>query len=91
MRTDLSFNIITQAYRTAGQPGTAWQPWEMDETMDKVAYLTAVVCEQAFGKWALSNLYNQFHHSSNCLHWNLDPHEQKGVEIRMEKAAYRAG
>lgn len=48
MRTDLSFDLVTQAYRTAGQPGRAWQPGEMDDTMDKVAYLTAVICERVF-------------------------------------------
>lgn len=57
-RTDLSFDLVTQAYRTIGQPGTVWQPGEMDDTMDKVAYLTAVICERVFGESALSNLCN---------------------------------
>jgi hypothetical protein len=43
MRTDLSFNTIIETYRTAGEPGTAWDPDEMDKTMDKVAYLRACV------------------------------------------------
>ena len=38
LRTDLSFDLVTQAYRTIGQPGPVWQPGEMDDTMDKVAY-----------------------------------------------------
>ena len=93
MRTDLTFNVIIQAYRTVGQPGTAWRPGEMDDTMDKVAYLTAAICQRVFGESALWNLCNQFNHSDvrSMIFWDLSPRERKELEMRMERAAFHAG
>ncbi|KFX95161.1 hypothetical protein O988_05937 [Pseudogymnoascus sp. VKM F-3808] len=93
MRTDLTFNVINQAYRTVGQHETAWRPGEMDDTMDKVAYWTVAICQAVFGESALWNLCNQFNHSDvrSMIFCDLSPHERKELEMRIEKAAFHAG
>ncbi|KAH6708827.1 hypothetical protein BKA61DRAFT_579832 [Leptodontidium sp. MPI-SDFR-AT-0119] len=94
LRTDLSFDLVTQAYRTISQPRAVWQPGEIDDTMDKVAYLTAVIYKRVFRPSALFDLYNQFNHSNTDLeilpYFKLQPHEKIELETRIERAAYCA-
>lgn len=61
-----------------------WQPGEIDDTMDKVAYLTAVICERMFGPRTLFDLCNQFNHGrTDCKSFRISSFSLTGEKLEV--------